>query len=385
MLKGKYEISDMKIKGYDVIEARLNDTIVFQSFNDYYVQYTVTEKDSPLSESDAINLKFTLYGSEHSDYKRLVITLKNGSTTTDLNTNMNDIAYITVWYHKMTESINFNSSKDLTSIKYMNINKFKSFDNMFNGCSNLMEINTTGWEGCTGLLSMKSVFQNCINLTGIDLSNLKTDNVTNMSHLFYNCTSLKAVNMKNCKLSKVAWANYMFHECTELTTLEGTRNWYLGENLYYAENMFYNCKSLEEIDVYNWRLTNISSMKNMFYNCQSVKVLDCKYWNVGYSSPVSVLDGVFYNCRSVQELNLKNWDVSKTYSMKQLFTNCLSLSSIDLSTWDTSRVSYCSDMFKLVPMFVNWNMGTSSYNNYSKFTLNETQTGFSGRFPWRNY
>lgn len=38
---------------------------------------------------------------------------------------------------------------------------------------------------------MSSMFQNCSNLTGIDLFNFDMDNVTNMANMFQGCTSLR--------------------------------------------------------------------------------------------------------------------------------------------------------------------------------------------------
>ena len=41
------------------------------------------------------------------------------------------------------------------------------------------------------------MFYECESLTSINLSNLNTQNVTDMSHMFYVCWSLTSINLSN--------------------------------------------------------------------------------------------------------------------------------------------------------------------------------------------
>ena len=72
------------------------------------------------------------------------------------------------------------------------------------------------------------------------------------------------------------------------------------------------------IDISDWDVSNIKSMRGMFYLCKKLK-------SVG---------------------DLSKWDVSKVESMISMFDHCKTLTSVgDLSNWDVSNVKYTSYMF----------------------------------------
>jgi surface protein len=73
--------------------------------------------------------------------------------------------------------------------------------------------------------------------------------------------------------------------------------------------VFYNCTSLQSLDLSNWDTSNVTNMATMFSNC-----------------PITQLD-------------LSNFDTSKVTSMSYMFRGCTNLSVLDISGFDTSSLN----------------------------------------------
>ena len=63
---------------------------------------------------------------------------------------------------------------------------------------------------------MSEMFSGCISLTTINLSNLNTQNVTNVSYMFSGCLSLTNVDLSNFNSKKVIFLHHMFRSCNSL-------------------------------------------------------------------------------------------------------------------------------------------------------------------------
>ena len=144
----------------------------------------------------------------------------------------------------------------------------------------------------------------------LDLSNLDTSSVTNMSGMFSDCNSLTELNLSNFDTSKVTDMSYMFRDCRGLTEL------------------------------------NISNFD---------------------TSRVTVMNAMFSYCGSLTELNLSNFDTSNVTNMTSMFGECYGLTELDLSNFDTSKVRYMILMFfgcsGLTEITVGCNWTTENVNN----------------------
>ena len=102
-------------------------------------------------------------------------------------------------------------SSDVTDMSYM-----------FSGCSSLKEINLTNKFNTSKVVNMKSMFSGCENLTSLDLSNFDISNVTDMSYMFYGCSSLEEIILSD-KLNTIKDINmnYMFFDCSSLVKIIG--------------------------------------------------------------------------------------------------------------------------------------------------------------------
>lgn len=83
-------------------------------------------------------------------------------------------------------------------------------------------------------------------------------------------------------------------------------------------------------------------MENLFWGCESLKTIN------GLSglntSNVTTMSGMFYDCKSLTEIDLKGWDTSYVLDMSNMFCNCASLTSVTM-TGDLSNQVSCVNMF----------------------------------------
>ena len=95
------------------------------------------------------------------------------------------------------------------------------------------------------------------------------------------------------------------------------------------------------IDISNWDVSNIKSMKSMFYLCKALKsVGDISKWDV---SNVTDMRFMFSGCENFNQ-NISDWDVSNVTNMRSMFLDCKSFNQ-DLSDWDVSNVTNMYFMF----------------------------------------
>ena len=167
------------------------------------------------------------------------------------------------------------------------------------------------------------MFYNFLRISKIDVSNLKTSNVTNMSWMFSlmgtQSETVELIGLENFNTSKVTSMTHMF-------TSIGYQN---------ATNVIIS-------DLSNFDVSNVTDMSYMFY---------C----IGVNSTIFTLRG------------LENWDVSNVEDMSWMFSSSGESSQSwnigDLSNWNTKNVS------NMKSMFYQAGRGASSFNNIGKLEI----------------
>ena len=90
-----------------------------------------------------------------------------------------------------------------TEISSVTASGISSFERMFNNCTNLTTVNLEGLNG-TGVTNIQNMFRNCSSIETIDLSNLIfTYKYVNAAWAFGGCTSLTRLDVRNIDFSKV--------------------------------------------------------------------------------------------------------------------------------------------------------------------------------------
>lgn len=115
----------------------------------------------------------------------------------------------------------------------------------------------------TNLKELSGLFQNCKNLTDVDLSFLNVSNVTRMQGTFQGCSNMKHVKLNGWDVSKVCSVQNMFLDCSSLEELD-LSGWKNDENIKDFYTTFSGLKSLKILDLSGWTNTTMSQFAFYF-------------------------------------------------------------------------------------------------------------------------
>ena len=207
-------------------------------------------------------------------------------------------------------------------------------------CSKLTE-----FEGMSNLITdqvtdMYSMFYNCSALTSLDVSKFNTANVTDMSCMFYDCSALKSLNVSSFNTANVTYIYCMFSGCSSLTSLN-VSNFDTG-NVTDMYAMFRDCSSLKSLDVTKLNTAKVTDMGSMFRGCSALTYLDVSNFN---TANVTDMDYMFNNCSALKSLDVSKFNTAKVTDMKIMFSACSALTSLDISNFNTANVTDMSTMF----------------------------------------
>ena len=204
------------------------------------------------------------------------------------------------------------------------------------------EIKSVRFEGkVKSGLHLANMFEGCINLSSIDLTNLDTTGVSNFNSMFKNCKSLESLDVSKLNTTSALDMRYMFDGCTRLMSLDlSSFNTVNATNLY---RMFAGCKSLTSLNLSGLKTSKVVNFSNIFLNCENLKTLDVSGMDV---SKAVNLSGMFGGCKSLTSIDLTNFKTTRANEMSYLFDGCSSLTTLKFTTLDTSNASNLSYMFR---------------------------------------
>lgn len=126
----------------------------------------------------------------------------------------------------------------------------------------------------TNLTDISGLFQDCKNLTDVDLSFLNVSNVTGMFGTFQGCSNMKHVKLNGWDVSKVGS----------------------------VQNMFCSCSSLEELDLSGWKnAEDIKDFYTSFSGLKSIKIYNFSGWMMNTGN-TDELRFAFYGSRQPEKL-----------------------------------------------------------------------------------
>ena len=154
--------------------------------------------------------------------------------------------------------------------------------------------------------SLKDFFKNCTALETIsNIENLNTANVTNMTSMFDNCQNLSSLNLSKFNTENVTNMSYMFDNCQNLSSLDLSKfNTAKVTNMY---AMFTHCQNLSSLDLSKFNTANVTDMSWMFSDCQ-LSSLDLSNFN---TEKVRKMYNMFSFCQKLSSLNLTNFNTEK--------------------------------------------------------------------------
>ena len=213
-------------------------------------------------------------------------------------------------------------------ISWLRTDNITSMVNMFNYCQYLTSIDVSKFD-TTNVTSMMSMFNTCRAFTSIDVSNFKGDNLTDVSSMFASCSNLTNITLNGFDTSKVANASYMFSGCSNIVNMDLS---VLDlSSLTNLAGMFNNCSKLENVDLSSATNTKITSLGNLFQNC--TKLTTFKIPIIDNANVSCSFSNMFYGCSSLVNADLTNIKTTNTRYVGQMFYNCSNLHSVDLSNF----------------------------------------------------
>ena len=171
--------------------------------------------------------------------------------------------------------------------------------------------------------SLKDFFKNCTALETIsNIENLNTANVTNMTSMFDNCQNLSSLNLSKFNTENVTNMYAMFTHCQNLSSLDLSKfNTAKVTNMY---AMFTHCQNLSSLDLSKFNTANVTDMSWMFSDCQ-LSSLDLSNFN---TEKVREMYNMFSFCQKLSSLNLTNFNTEKVTNMGYMFNGCSDLTTI---------------------------------------------------------
>ena len=121
-------------------------------------------------------------------------------------------------------------------------------------------------EGGIVASSGEALFAGYENVTEIKFNNcFHTDGVTNMGYMFYDCNSLEQIDLSSFDTGSVTNMNSMFYGCSSLEGLVFGGSFDTSQ-VTDMSAMFYDCSNLKELDLGGFELSQETNTENMLYN-----------------------------------------------------------------------------------------------------------------------
>ena len=153
----------------------------------------------------------------------------------------------------------------------------------------------------------------------------------------------KVVFDSSFKDYKPATTNRWFYFCKKLTAIEGMSN-LITDQVTDMSYMFCWCSSLTSLDVSNFNTANVTDMSWMFYRCKVQTSLDVSKFN---TAKVTDMKGMFSDCSALTSLDVSNFNTANVTYMSNMFSDCSALTTIFCNDdWKSDIVQNSTDMFR---------------------------------------
>lgn len=143
---------------------------------------------------------------------------------------------------------------------------------LFNGYSELEDIEGMEFFRTDEVIDMSWMFASCYNLKKLNISIFNTKKVTNMKYLFAWCSSLSNIDISNFDTRNVTDMEGMFVGCVKMTMLN-TDNLDTA-NVTNMRLMFNCCSSLKNINLDNLNIWNVTDMRDIFEKCDKLSKME---------------------------------------------------------------------------------------------------------------
>ena len=216
---------------------------------------------------------------------------------------------------RFLKSIAFNNGKytptnsGILSAKIIFNNSLNNLDRLFKDNKELIKVNLN-YLDMEDVVSMKSTFSGCSNLSDINLDGINSSKLTEMENTFENCTKLKFLNLSPLNTTNLVNMDNLFSGCNELETINLTSFTKINNNIFNGikskPNIIANeliSKDISDI-FYNLFSVNINIIINIYDSLTNCKIgekekcktcskkikSNCLTCNEGYYLPYHEMD-----------------------------------------------------------------------------------------------
>lgn len=225
---------------------------------------------------------------------------------------------------------NFNTSKvvacnlmfgECLSLVYLDVSNFdlsncEEAQGMFTHCRTLNNIDVTNFKVSSKMIDIHGMFEDCWSFTSIDIRNWDTSSVTNTSYMFNECKSLTQLLCNPLDFSSCIDATAMFRRCEKITSIHISNCDF--SNVQRIGSMFYKCESATHICVPT-NMHNVVVADTLFSECVKLNSVNL---DVLVLSKCEYMGYMFYNCRSLVNINIQNMDTRKVRDFSCMFQYC---------------------------------------------------------------
>ena len=207
---------------------------------------------------------------------------------------------------------------DLSSLRTHNVT---DFSDMFYNCDSLIDLNVDGFD-TSNAEDFNGMFHGCHKLTQLNVKHFNVNSVLHMSYLFSGCRRLKVIDLESWDFSQVSDANEMFGYCGKLEKIIANFNFNMIKGMAF---MFDCCTKLSEVDLTHSDLSHVFDFGYTFFNCEGLKKIS---FSQGVWQKAKYTLGMFGNCKALERLNLPDVDLNDVVRSYAMFDDCDSLKEI---------------------------------------------------------
>ena len=207
---------------------------------------------------------------------------------------------------------------DLSSLRTHNVT---DFSDMFYNCDSLIDLNVDGFD-TSNAEDFNGMFHGCNKLTQLNVKHFNANSVLHMSYLFSGCRRLQVIDLEGWDFSQVSDANEMFGYCEKLEKIIANFNFKMIKGMAF---MFDCCTKLSEVDLTHSDLSHVFDFGYMFFNCEGLKKIS---FSQGVWQKAKYTLGMFGNCKALERLNLPDVDLNDVVRSYAMFDDCDSLKEI---------------------------------------------------------
>lgn len=191
--------------------------------------------------------------------------------------------------------------------------------------------------GCESLRTCYGMFEKCLGLRDLDISEMDTSNVTSMGAMFYMCAATPDLSTLNT--SKVENMAYMFSgsrfskldlrtfDTSNVTSMYSMFEGFLGSTAQGAD--IFNLTS--------FKTSKVTDMRAMFQGCTNVTYLNLSSFDTRNCS--TELGYMFYGCTNLTTLDISRFTVRYSSTLETTFSGCKSLNVIYVDYCDAETLS----------------------------------------------